>query len=71
MCSEERLDAHRFRDIILAAVQEGRAKHYKAFKPWSERVAALPAPRQPLARRKGMEGSTAAGTEQQLVAQIR
>lgn len=72
MCSEERLDAHRFRDIILAAIAEGRTKQYKAFKPWSARVAATPAPKDPFAQRKGKKKrSSAAGSDQQLVAQIR
>ena len=72
MCSEERLDAHRFRDIILAAVAEGRAKQFRAFKPWSARVAATQAPKDPFGRHKGKkENSSAAGSDQQLVAQIR
>jgi DnaJ family protein C protein 9 len=72
MCSEERLDAHRFRDTILAAIAEGRAKPYRAFKPWSARVAATPAPKDPLAKRQGKKArSSAAGGDQQLVAQIR
>jgi hypothetical protein len=69
MCSEEKKDAHRFRDIILAAVEEGRVKLFKPFKPWSEKVAKQPRPKNPLAKKKNT--SKAEGSDQQLIAQIR
>ena len=68
LCSEEKTDAHHFRDIILAAVNEKRVKQYKKFKPWSDKVAKQPRPRKPLAPKK-VTGS--ADGDKQLVEQIR
>ena len=68
LCSEPKLDSHRFRDIVLEAIEEGRAKPLPAFKPWSERVAAQPRPKSPFARPKKRKAPSGG---QQLVAQIR
>jgi len=68
MCSEEKTDAHHFRDIILAAVERKQVKRYKTFKPWSEKVAKQPRPKAPLAPRKA---NAAGEAEKQLIAQIR
>ncbi|CAL8471723.1 g11265 [Coccomyxa elongata] len=68
MCSEEKIDAHRFMDIILAAIKEGRVKHFSRFEPWSKKVAKQPRPKNPLARKKTRNLQS---NDQQLVAQIR
>ncbi len=70
LCSEPKLDSHRFRDIVLEAIKEGRAKEFPAFKPWSKRIAAQPPPKDPFARPKKRK-APGAGGGQQLVAQIR
>ncbi len=70
MCSEEKRDAHRFRDIILAAVRDKRAKLYKCFKTWSEKVAKQPRPKDHLG--PGQTGTgEAADADKQLMEQIR
>lgn len=68
MCSEEKRDAHRFRDIILAATKEGRVKKFSRFEPWSKKVEKQPRPKIPFARKKK---SNLQSNDQQLVAQIR
>ncbi len=70
MCSEAKADAHRFRDIILAAIDDDKVKLYKKFKPWSEKVAKQPRPKAPLAPVKA-NASEAADAQKQLIQQIR
>ena len=70
MCSEAKADAHRFRTIIHAAIDDKKVKQYKKFKPWSEKVAKQPCPKAPLAPRKA-NASGAEGGEKQLIQQIR
>lgn len=70
MCSDEKKDAHRFRDIIVSAIEEGRAKQFPRFKPWSGKVAKQPRPKNPLAVKK-TKSSKAQENDQQLIAQIR
>ena len=70
MCSEEKRDAHRFRDIILSAVKDNKVKLFMSFKPWSEKVAKQPRPKDPLAPRKTNAGG-AADADKQLMEQIR
>ena len=71
MCSEERKDAHRLRDIILAAQEGGKAKKYKKFRPWSEKVAKQPRPKHPLAPSSTNAAGPGKDVEKQLIAQIR
>lgn len=68
MCSEEKKDAHRFRDIILAAIKEGHVKQFPRFEPWSKKVEKQPRPKNPLAKKKKSKSQS---NDQQLVAQIR
>lgn len=69
MCSDEKKDAHRFRDTILEAVKEGKIKLFARFKPWSEKVAKQPRPKNPLVQKK--KKATAEDNHQQLIAQLR
>ena len=71
MCSEERKDAHRFRDIILAAQEAGDAKKRKKFRPWSEKVAKQPRPKHPLTPSRTNAAGPGKDAEKQLIAQIR
>ena len=71
MCSEERKDAHRFRDIILAAQEAGEAKKHKQFRPWSEKVAKQPRPKHPLTPSRTNAAGPGKDAEKQLIAQIR
>ena len=70
MCSEAKADAHRFRDIILAAIDDQKANKHKKFKPWSEKVAKQPRPKAPLIPQRA-NTSVAADGDQQLIQQIR
>jgi len=70
MCSDEKKDAHRFRDTILEAVKEGKTEVFARFKPWSEKVAKQPRPKNPLAQKKKKKAA-ADEHHQQLVAQLR
>ncbi len=49
MCSEEAVDAHRFKDIIDSAVADGKARASMPYKAWAARVAKRPPPEDPLA----------------------
>ena len=71
MCSEERKDAHRFRDIILTAQEAGKAKKHKKFRPWSEKVARQPRPKHPLTPSRTNAAGPGKDAEKQLIAQIR
>ena len=69
MCSEAKPDAHRFRDIILAAIDEQKVKKYKKFRPWSDKVAKQPRPKAALTPKTANSG--AASGDKQLALQIR
>ena len=49
MCSEEAVDAHRFKDIIDSAVADGKARASKPYQAWAARVAKRAPPKDPLA----------------------
>ena len=68
MCSEAKADAHRFRDIILAAIDDKKVKQYKNLKPWSEKVAKQPRPKAPLAP---VKANASEDGQKQLIQQIR
>ncbi|KAL3701265.1 hypothetical protein R1sor_019287 [Riccia sorocarpa] len=48
MCSDPKLDSHRFMEIIDAAVSTGELKEYKIYRKWAEATSKLPAPLNPL-----------------------
>ncbi|KAG6548616.1 hypothetical protein Mapa_010105 [Marchantia paleacea] len=49
MCSDPKLDSHRFMEIIDSAISEGALKEYKMYRKWAEATLKLPAPSNPLA----------------------
>ncbi|XP_057845267.2 chaperone protein dnaJ 6 isoform X2 [Cryptomeria japonica] len=55
MCCEPKLDNHRFKDIIDAAIEAGQVKEWKAYRQWGAEVDKTQTPRSPLKRpaRKG------------------
>uniref|UniRef100_A0A1D1YPG4 Chaperone protein dnaJ 6 n=1 Tax=Anthurium amnicola TaxID=1678845 RepID=A0A1D1YPG4_9ARAE len=52
LCSEPKLDSHRFKDIIDQAIDEGELKTTKAYQKWAKKVSETVLPTNPLAGRK-------------------
>ncbi|KAF3321391.1 chaperone protein dnaJ 6-like protein [Carex littledalei] len=50
ICSDEKLDSHRFKDIIDDAISQGELKSTKAYKKWAKKVSQTEPPTNPLAR---------------------
>ncbi|KAH9307567.1 hypothetical protein KI387_035478, partial [Taxus chinensis] len=48
MCCDPKLDNHRFKDIIDAAIMAGELKEWKAYRQWGAEVDKTQAPRSPL-----------------------
>ncbi|KAJ1278364.1 hypothetical protein BS78_04G073800 [Paspalum vaginatum] len=51
ICSEPKLDSHRFKDIIDEAIAEGELKSTKAYEKWSKKISEMEPPTNPLERR--------------------
>ncbi|MQM17422.1 hypothetical protein Taro_050394, partial [Colocasia esculenta] len=51
LCSEPKLDSHRFKDIIDQAIDEGELKSNKAYQKWAKLISEMKPPTEPLARR--------------------
>jgi len=51
ICSEEKLDSHRFKDVIDEAIAEGELKTTKAYQKWAKKVSETKAPTDPLVKR--------------------
>lgn len=51
LCSDPKLDSHRFMDIINEAIAEGELKATKAYKNWAKRISEIKPPTDPLVRR--------------------
>lgn len=50
LCSEPKLDSHRFKDIIDEAIAEGELKTTKAYQKWAKKVSETKPPTNPLVR---------------------
>ncbi|EES04693.1 chaperone protein dnaJ 6 [Sorghum bicolor] len=51
ICSEPKLDSHRFKDIIDEAIAEGELKSTKAYEKWAKKISEMEPPTNPLERR--------------------
>jgi len=51
ICSEPKLDSHRFKDIIDEAIAEGELKLTKAYEKWAKKISEMEPPTNPLERR--------------------
>lgn len=51
LCSEPKLDSHRFKDIIDEAIAGGELKETKAYKKWAKKIEAIEPPTNPTKRR--------------------
>uniref|UniRef100_A0A0D9VDB4 J domain-containing protein n=1 Tax=Leersia perrieri TaxID=77586 RepID=A0A0D9VDB4_9ORYZ len=51
ICSDPKLDSHRFKDIIDEAIAEGELKSTKAYEKWSKKISEIEPPTNPLERR--------------------
>lgn len=56
LCSDPKLDSHRFKDILDEAIAAGDAKETKAYKKWAKEVSATKPPTSPL-RKRGKKSS--------------
>lgn len=56
LCSDTKLDSHRFKDILDEAIAAGEAKETKAYKKWAKEVSETKPPTSPL-RRRGNKSS--------------
>ncbi|KAF0935806.1 hypothetical protein E2562_035774 [Oryza meyeriana var. granulata] len=51
ICSDPKLDSHRFKDIIDGAIAEGELKSTKAYEKWAKKISEIEPPTNPLQRR--------------------
>lgn len=51
LCSEPKLDSHRFKDIIDEAIAGGELKETKAYRKWAKKIEAIEPPTNPTRRR--------------------
>ncbi|KAL2650411.1 hypothetical protein R1flu_018539 [Riccia fluitans] len=49
MCSDPKLDSHRFMEVIETSISAGDLKEYKVYRKWAEATSKLPPPLNPLA----------------------
>ncbi|KAG9452553.1 hypothetical protein H6P81_005457 [Aristolochia fimbriata] len=66
ICSEPKLDSHRFKDIIDEAIASGELKSTKAYQKWAKQVSETEPPTDPLKQR----GKSKRSSENDLVAII-
>ncbi|WOK98128.1 hypothetical protein Cni_G06838 [Canna indica] len=52
ICSDPKLDSHRYKDIIDEAIDEGELKTCKAYQKWAKKVAETEPPTDPIVRRE-------------------
>ncbi|XP_078443723.1 chaperone protein dnaJ 6-like [Wolffia australiana] len=52
LCSEPKLDSHRFKDILDRAIAEGELKSTKVYEKWAKTVSEIKPPTDPLGQRK-------------------
>ncbi|WJX17648.1 Chaperone protein dnaJ 6 [Trifolium repens] len=52
LCSDAKLDSHRFKDIIDEAIASGELKEKKAYKKWAKKISETKPPTSPLRRKK-------------------
>ncbi|CAI0438163.1 unnamed protein product [Linum tenue] len=67
LCSEPKLDSHRFKDILDEAISAGELKATKAYEKWAKKISRMKPPTSPL-RRRGK--SSTEGSESNLLAVI-
>lgn len=68
LCSDPKLDSHRFKDILDEAITSGEVKETKAYKKWAKKVSETKPPTSPL-RRRG-KGKTSKESEADIFAII-
>ncbi|CAL0326656.1 unnamed protein product [Lupinus luteus] len=52
LCSDHKLDSHRFKDILDEAIASGEIKERKAYKKWAKEVSETKPPTSPLRKRR-------------------
>ncbi|KAJ9184746.1 hypothetical protein P3X46_004442 [Hevea brasiliensis] len=59
LCSDPKLDSHRFKDILDEAISAGEVKASKAYQKWAKHVSEAKPPTSPLKRKKSNKQSEA------------
>ncbi|GLT88258.1 hypothetical protein SLE2022_062920 [Rubroshorea leprosula] len=59
LCSDPKLDSHRFKDILDEAIAVGEVEETKAYKKWAKQVSEMKPPTSPLRKRKSSKQSEA------------
>lgn len=52
LCSDRKLDSHRFKDIVDEAIASGELKEKKAYKKWAKKISETKPPTSPLRRKQ-------------------
>ncbi|CAN1128355.1 Chaperone protein dnaJ 6 [Linum perenne] len=52
LCSDTKLDSHRFKDIMDEAIAKGVVKETKAYQKWAKKISEIKPPTSPLGKRK-------------------
>ncbi|XP_010530863.1 PREDICTED: chaperone protein dnaJ 6-like [Tarenaya hassleriana] len=66
LCSDPKLDSHRFKDILDEAIAAGEIKSTKAYEKWTKQISKMKPPTSPLRRRQPQKSSK--GSERDLYA---
>ncbi|KAL3136534.1 hypothetical protein ABBQ38_005783 [Trebouxia sp. C0009 RCD-2024] len=69
ICSDAKLDSHRFKSCIEDSIESQQVKRYKSFSAWAKEVDTRPPPKNPFAKKRKKKAE--ADSEQALVAAIR
>ncbi|GKV25767.1 hypothetical protein SLEP1_g35161 [Rubroshorea leprosula] len=59
LCSDPKLDSHRFKDILDEAIAVGEVEETNAYKKWAKQVSEMKPPTSPLRKRKSSKQSEA------------
>ncbi|XP_010548038.1 PREDICTED: chaperone protein dnaJ 6-like isoform X2 [Tarenaya hassleriana] len=57
LCSDPKLDSHRFKDILDEAIAAGEVKSTKAYEKWAKQISEMKPPTSPLRKRRSSKGS--------------
>ncbi|XP_039000212.1 chaperone protein dnaJ 6-like isoform X2 [Hibiscus syriacus] len=57
LCSDPKLDSHRFKDLLDEAIAAGELKETKAYQKWAKKVSEIKPPTSPLRRKKSTKQS--------------
>ncbi|CAE6088993.1 unnamed protein product [Arabidopsis arenosa] len=70
LCSDPKLDSHRFKDILDEAIAAGQVKSSKAYEKWAKKISETKPPTSPLRKRKRKRKKSAKDSETDLCLMI-